>query len=149
VCVCVCVGMCVCACVRVCVCVCVCVCACVCVCTYITHMKESRHTYEWVMSYSHICKHHVTHINASRHVFEWVMSCRPSRGHVTYEYITSHMNTSRHIWIHHVTYEYITSHMNTSRAQVQVPHYPKSNFWEQQNRQISRFDHLFLKRRRW
>ena len=32
-----------------------------------------------------------------------------------YEWVTSHMNESRHIWMSHVTHEWVTSHMNKSR----------------------------------
>ena len=37
-----------------------------------THINESCHTYEWVMS--HIWMSHVTHMNESCHTYEWVMS---------------------------------------------------------------------------
>jgi len=36
----------------------------------VTHMNESCHTYEWVMS--HIWMSHVTHMNESCHTHEWV-----------------------------------------------------------------------------
>ena len=35
--------------------------------------------------------------------------------HVTYEWVTSHMNESHHIWMSHVTYEWATSHVNATR----------------------------------
>ena len=47
-----------------------------------------------------------SHMNSSCHI--WM-------SHVTYERVTSHMNQSRHIWMSHVTYEWVTSHMNESR----------------------------------
>ena len=56
-------------------------------------LKESCHTYEWIVS----------HINESCHI--WM-------SHVTYEWVMSHMNEWFHIWISHVTYEWVTSHMN-------------------------------------
>ena len=37
-----------------------------------THMNESWHTCEWVMS--HIWMTHVTHMNESWHTYEWVMA---------------------------------------------------------------------------
>jgi len=40
--------------------------------SHVTHMNESCHTYEWVMS--HIWMSHVTHMNESCHTYEWVMS---------------------------------------------------------------------------
>jgi len=40
--------------------------------SHVTHMNESCHTYEWVMS--HIWMSHVTHMNESCHIYEWVMS---------------------------------------------------------------------------
>jgi len=46
-------------------------------------MIESCHTYEWVMS--HICMSHVTHIHDSRHTYEWVTHTNESRH--TYEWV--------------------------------------------------------------
>jgi len=37
--------------------------------SHFTHMNESCHTYEWVMS--HIWMSHVTHMNESCHTYEW------------------------------------------------------------------------------
>jgi len=51
------------------------------VCGWVTHVNDSCHTYEWVMS--HMWMSHVTHVNESCHTYEWVMS---------------------HIWISHVTH---------------------------------------------
>jgi len=68
----------------------------------LSHMNQSCHTYEWVMS--HIWMSHVTHMNESCHTYEWV---------------TSHIWMSRvHIWMSHVireneschTYEWVLSH---------------------------------------
>ena len=39
---------------------------------HVTHMNESCHTYEWVMS--HIWMRHVIHMNESCHTYEWIMS---------------------------------------------------------------------------
>jgi len=38
--------------------------------SHVTHMNESCHTYEWVMS--HIRMSHVTHMHESYHTYEWV-----------------------------------------------------------------------------
>jgi len=98
---------------------------------HVTHMKESCHIYECVMSHScaicgarvmsdhghatydyvtfHVWMCHVTHINESCHI--WIChapvllglcgSC-PTMSHATYEYVTFHL------WMGHVT------HMNKS-----------------------------------
>ena len=91
--------------------------------SHVTHMNESCHTYEWVIS--HIRMNHVTHMDQSCHTYDWVMShmhelCHTYEwaisqkwmGHFTYERGTSHMNASRQIWIRHVIYEWSMSHMN-------------------------------------
>ena len=67
----------------------------------LVHMNESYHT--WVMS----------HMNESRLTFEWVMShmnesCHIWMSHVTYEWVMSRMNESCH------TYEWIVFRMNES-----------------------------------
>jgi len=54
--------------------------------SHATHMNESCHTYEWVMS--HIWMSHVTPMNKSCHTHEWVMS---------------------HTWMSH-TYECVIAH---------------------------------------
>ena len=48
--------------------------------SHVTHINESCHTYEWVMS--HIWMSQVTHMNESCHTYEWVMS-RIGMSHVT------------------------------------------------------------------
>jgi len=65
----------------------------------VTHMNESRHTHEWVMS--HTWMSHVTHMNESCHTQargtptqKWVKS-HAEMIHVAHT-ITSHMNESRH-----------------------------------------------------
>ena len=40
--------------------------------SHVTHMNESCHAHEWVMS--HTWMSHVTHMNESCHTHEWVMS---------------------------------------------------------------------------
>jgi len=40
--------------------------------SHVTHMNESWHTYEGVVS--HVWMSHVTHMNESCHTYEWVMS---------------------------------------------------------------------------
>jgi len=42
-------------------------------------------------------------------------SCHIWMGHVTYEWVMSHMKESCHLWMSHVTYEWGTSHMNKAR----------------------------------
>jgi len=85
-------------------------------------MKESCHTYEWVML--HISKSHVTHMNESCHIYDWVMS------HIRMSHVT-HTNESwhtyewvmSHIWMSHVThmneschtYEWVICHMPSRR----------------------------------
>jgi len=39
---------------------------------HVTHVNESCHTYEWVMS--HLWISHITHINESCHTYKWCMS---------------------------------------------------------------------------
>ena len=77
--------------------------------SHVTHMNESCHTYEWVMS--HIWMGHVTHMNESCHTYAWVMS------HIRMHHVT-HMNKScytyecvmSHIWMSHVTYMNASCH---------------------------------------
>ena len=68
--------------------------------SHVTHMNESYHTYEWVMSQamSHMWMSHVTHMNESWRTYEWVMS------HIWMSHVT-HMNESCH------TYEWVMSHI--------------------------------------
>ena len=81
--------------------------------SHVTHINESRNTYECVTSHessyqwivssiqwvmSHVWMSRVTHTNESRHTYECVTS-RVWMSHVT------HMNESRH------TYEWVTSHI--------------------------------------
>ena len=81
-----------------------------------TPMDESYHTWtsptthEWVVS--HIWMRHVTHINESWHTYEWVMS-HTWTSPTTHEWVMSHiwmrhntlMNESCH------TYEWVMSHI--------------------------------------
>jgi len=55
----------------------------------VTHMNESCHTYEWVMS--HIWMSHVAHMNASCHTNDCVTS------HIWTRLVT-HMNESYHMY---------------------------------------------------
>jgi len=91
--------------------------------SHATHMNESCHTYEWIMS--HIWLSHVTHMNESCHTYEWVTP------HIWLSHVT-HMNESRHtyewvmshIWLNHVThenesghtYEWVTPYMRMSHV---------------------------------
>ena len=82
----------------------------------VTDTNESCHAYKWVMS--HIWKSHVTHTNGSCHTYERVMShkrmsdathmnesARLMTSRVTYEWVVSHRDAPRHVWMSHVTYE--------------------------------------------
>jgi len=62
--------------------------------SHVTHMHESYHTQEWVMS--HICMSHVTHMHESWHTYERV-------SHVEISHVT-HLNKLCH------TYECVMSH---------------------------------------
>jgi len=67
----------------------------------VTHMNESCHTHEWVLSnvwMSHIWMSHVTHMNECCQTYDQGMS------HVWMSHVT-HMHESYH------TYEWVTSHM--------------------------------------
>jgi len=49
-----------------------------------------------------------------RHVSHWVMSHVTAyhvwMSHVTYEWVTSHVNESCHVWMGHVTHDWVMSH---------------------------------------
>ena len=103
--------------------------------SHVTHMKESCHTNEWVMS--DIWMSHVTYMNESQHTYEWVMShmhewtsrvtwtCARASC-VTVQHTATHCNTLQHTatrrasWftahtrMSHVTCKRITAHMNES-----------------------------------
>jgi len=57
--------------------------------SHVTHMNESCHTYEWVMS--HIWMSCVTHMNELCHRYEWGMSH-------TYEWVMSHTCHASRAW---------------------------------------------------
>ena len=72
--------------------------------SHVTHMNESCHTYEWVMSHiwmspvivmndiSHIWMSHVSHMNESCHTYEWHYSHKQSHC-ILYIWMTlSYMN---------------------------------------------------------
>jgi len=65
--------------------------------SHVTHMNESCHTYEWVMS--RIWMSHVTHMNESWHTYEWIMP------HIWMSHVAD-VNESSHIWMRDVTYGY-------------------------------------------
>jgi len=69
-------------------------------------MKESCHTYEWVMS--HIWMSHVTHMDESCHTYERVMSHIWIR-HFIQGYATARVTS--HIWIRHGFFECAMSPM--------------------------------------
>jgi len=64
--------------------------------SHVTHMNESRHTYEWVIS--HIWVSHVTHMNESCHTYEMSHVTHMNESCHTYEWVMSH------IWMSHVTH---------------------------------------------
>ena len=92
--------------------------------SHVTHMDESCHTYEWVMS--HIWMSHVTQVDESSHTYEWVIPtayCMWSiissfsnryladrSSHVTHmdESCHKYVWVMSHMWMSHVT------HMNES-----------------------------------
>ena len=105
--------------------------------SHVTQMKESCHTYGWVMS--HVWMNHVTHMNALCHTYGWVMahtwiihvtrmieSCHTyNESCHTYQWVTPQnslssrlirdisaceVNASWHIWMSHGTYERVVSH---------------------------------------
>jgi len=103
----------------------------------VTHINESCHPYEWVMTriwLSHVMSHmrmsHVAHKNESRHIYKWVM-WHIRMSHVTHKYEPchthlrtrgpwyTHKSVMTHIWMRHVThmteschtYEWVTSHI--------------------------------------
>ena len=72
------------------------------VASHVTHINESCHTYEWVMS--HIWMIHVTHMNRSCHTYEWVVSNERVMSHIWMSHVTR-MNESCH------TYEWVMLHI--------------------------------------
>ena len=90
--------------------------------SHVTHMNESCHTYEWVMS--HTWMSHVTHMNETQHTSEWVMlhiwmrlSTLPNESCYTYEWDSAHFRMS------HV------SHMNKARHEAEWVPYISSPFY--------------------
>jgi len=69
--------------------------------SHVTHMNESCHTYERVMS--HVWMRHVTRMNESCRTYEWDMS------HIWTSHV-AHMNESCH------TYERVMSHIRMSHV---------------------------------
>jgi len=65
----------------------------------VTHINESFHIYEWVMS--HIWMRHITHVNATCRTYQWVMS------HICHTHTDTHCNTLQH------TATYCNTHCNT------------------------------------
>ena len=66
---------------------------------HITHINESRVTYEWVIS--HIWRSHVTYMNQSCHTYEWVM-LQISTSQVTYtNELTMSIGSFRNQWMYH------------------------------------------------
>jgi len=83
--------------------------------SHVTHMNESSHTYERVMS--HIWMNHVTHNDESCHTYDHVMS------HIWMSHVT-HMDEScpTYEWVTCHTHEWVMSHLCMSL----VPHVDES-----------------------
>ena len=64
--------------------------------SHVTHMNESYHTYEWVMS--HTWKSHVTHMNESCPISEWVRSRINESCHT---HTHAHTHTQEALFSHH------------------------------------------------
>ena len=79
--------------------------------SHVTHTNASCHTYKWVMSHMYESCH--TH-NASCHTYEWVMSR-------IYESCHTQTCVVSQIWMRHVTYEWVTSHMNAAITKWLLP----------------------------
>jgi len=86
--------------------------------SHVTHMNESCHTHEWVMSLTWIS--HVTYMDASCHAYAWVMShiwmsqgTHTNESRHTYEWVMSHewMNHGTHMNESCHTYERIMAHI--------------------------------------
>jgi len=86
-----------------------------------SHMITACHSWMRHVTYMsrmngqcHICMSHVTsRMNASRHIWIGHVTCE-GIGHVTYEWVKSHMNASCHMSMRHITYEWVVSHMTAS-----------------------------------
>jgi len=83
--------------------------------SHVTHVNESWHTCEWVMSYSHIQRvkshkwlSHVTHVNESCHTCEWVMA---------------------HMWMSHVIQSYTTSQATQVTESCHTCEWVMSHMW--------------------
>ena len=87
--------------------------------SHVTHMNESRHTYEWVTP--HIWMSHVTHMNESRHTYEWVTS---------------------HIWMSHVAHR--MPHATNINKQQQASHAPMYNFYKSCHTYECRMSHISI-----
>jgi len=82
-----------------------------------SHIRESCHVYmshvTCVWATSHIWMSHVTHMNESCHTYEWVMS-HTWMSHVTCVRATSQLKESCNAWLPLVSYEWVMSHMNVT-----------------------------------
>ena len=67
--------------------------------SHVTHMKDSCHTYEWVMC--HIYLSHVTRMNESCYTYEWVMP---------------------HIWLRHATHTHRSTRPFDAMRSLGSPH---------------------------
>ena len=69
---------------------------------HVTHMNESCHTYEWVMS--HAWMSHVTHMNKSRHTRDGLIhTCGMTHSYVCHEVgFTCHDSVIRVTWLIHL-----------------------------------------------
>jgi len=71
----------------------------------------SRVSYIWFLFCWFVC---LTAMVAKAMVIAVKYAFKSDASHVSYEWVTSHMNESRLIWMSHVSYEWVTSHMNES-----------------------------------
>jgi len=70
--------------------------------SHVTHINESRCTYEWVMA--HVSMSHGTHMNESWHTYEWVMA------HIWMSHAHMSMSHDTHMTETWRTYEWVMAH---------------------------------------
>ena len=83
--------------------------------SHVTHLKEVRHLYEWVMSY--LWTSRVTHLNESCCTFGWVTSHTKRRGHDVAACVhVTHINESCHTYKWSMPHIWMrpTTHINES-----------------------------------
>jgi len=86
--------------------------------SWVTHMSESCHTYEWVIQQT----------NEPCHIYEWAMS------YIWMSHVISELNelchtnewVTVHAWVSHVTHEWIMSCAWKSHKQINKPSHPQT-----------------------